>query len=404
MEKQSFEFILPTSESPIIKVMGIGGGGCNAVKHMFDKGIKGVDFVICNTDVQVLESNPIPVKIKLGETGLGAGSKPDVAKKAAEDSSDDISNILKNNTKMLFITAGMGGGTGTGAAPVVAKIAKDLDILTVAIVTTPFMFEGNVRYQQAMTGIDELRQNVDALLVIHNEKLFDLYPELKISNAFSIVDDILLTAAKGIAEIITVPGVVNVDFEDVKTVMKDSGIALMGTGYAEGENRAIKSLETAIHSPLLSEISITGAQNVLLYISYGSDELTIREFNEMTSYLKNETGGANVIWGNSFNPELNGVQVTIIATGFNANNSPINANQNYENKSYNSLNTGEEKIGYGRNYKDDQELEKFENEPAYIRKGKKINLNAPTSGNITVKINKNNTTIGENNYLYKHVD
>ncbi|HOS19626.1 MAG TPA: cell division protein FtsZ, partial [Bacteroidales bacterium] len=206
MEKQSFEFILPTSESPIIKVMGIGGGGCNAVKHMFDKGIKGVDFVICNTDVQVLESNPIPVKIKLGETGLGAGSKPDVAKKAAEDSSDDISNILKNNTKMLFITAGMGGGTGTGAAPVVAKIAKDLDILTVAIVTTPFMFEGNVRYQQAMTGIDELRQNVDALLVIHNEKLFDLYPELKISNAFSIVDDILLTAAKGIAEIITVPG------------------------------------------------------------------------------------------------------------------------------------------------------------------------------------------------------
>ena len=404
MEKQSFEFILPTSESPIIKVMGIGGGGCNAVKHMFDKGIKGVDFVICNTDVQVLESNPIPVKIKLGETGLGAGSKPDVAKKAAEDSSDDISNILKNNTKMLFITAGMGGGTGTGAAPVVAKIAKDLNILTVAIVTTPFMFEGNVRYQQAMTGIDELRQNVDALLVIHNEKLFDLYPELKISNAFSIVDDILLTAAKGIAEIITVPGVVNVDFEDVKTVMKDSGIALMGTGYAEGENRAIKSLETAIHSPLLSEISITGAQNVLLYISYGSDELTIREFNEMTSYLKNETGGANVIWGNSFNPELNGVQVTIIATGFNANNSPINANQNYENKSFNSLNTGEEKIGYGRNYKDDQELEKFENEPAYIRKGKKINLNAPTSGNITVKINKNNTTIGENNYLYKHVD
>jgi cell division protein FtsZ len=404
MEKQSFEFILPTSESPIIKVMGIGGGGCNAVKHMFDKGIKGVDFVICNTDVQVLESNPIPVKIKLGETGLGAGSKPDVAKKAAEDSSDDISNILKNNTKMLFITAGMGGGTGTGAAPVVAKIAKDLNILTVAIVTTPFMFEGNVRYQQAMTGIDELRQNVDALLVIHNEKLFDLYPELKISNAFSIVDDILLTAAKGIAEIITVPGVVNVDFEDVKTVMKDSGIALMGTGYAEGENRAIKSLETAIHSPLLSEISITGAQNVLLYISYGSDELTIREFNEMTSYLKNETGGANVIWGNSFNPELNGVQVTIIATGFNANNSPINANQNYENKSYNSLNAGEEKIGYGRNYKDDQELEKFENEPAYIRKGKKINLNAPTSGNITVKINKNNTTIGENNYLYKHVD
>jgi len=404
MEKQSFEFILPTSESPIIKVMGIGGGGCNAVKHMFDKGIKGVDFVICNTDVQVLESNPIPVKINLGETGLGAGSKPDVAKTAAEDSSDDISNILKNNTKMLFITAGMGGGTGTGAAPVVAKIAKDLNILTVAIVTTPFMFEGNVRYQQAMTGIDELRQNVDALLVIHNEKLFDLYPELKISNAFSIVDDILLTAAKGIAEIITVPGVVNVDFEDVKTVMKDSGIALMGTGYAEGENRAIKSLETAIHSPLLSEISITGAQNVLLYISYGSDELTIREFNEMTSYLKNETGGANVIWGNSFNPELNGVQVTIIATGFNANNSPINANQNYENKSYNSLNTGEEKIGYGRNYKDDQELEKFENEPAYIRKGKKINLNAPTSGNITVKINKNNTTIGENNYLYKHVD
>jgi len=404
MEKQSFEFILPTSESPIIKVMGIGGGGCNAVKHMFDKGIKGVDFVICNTDVQVLESNPIPVKIKLGETGLGAGSKPEIAKQAAENSSDEISKILKNNTKMLFITAGMGGGTGTGAAPVVAKIAKDLDILTVAIVTTPFMFEGNIRYQQAMTGIDELRQNVDALLVIHNEKLFDLYPELKISNAFSIVDDILLTAAKGIAEIITVPGVVNVDFEDVKTVMKDSGIALMGTGYAEGENRAIKSLETAIHSPLLSEISITGAQNVLLYISYGSDELTIREFNEMTSYLKNETGGANVIWGNSFNPELNGVQVTIIATGFNANNSPINANQNYENKSYNSLNTGEEKIGYGRNYKDDQELEKFENEPAYIRKGKKINLNAPTSGNITVKINKNNTTIGENNYLYKHVD
>jgi cell division protein FtsZ len=404
MEKQSFEFILPEAEPPIIKVMGIGGGGCNAVKHMFDKGIKGVDFIICNTDLQVLETNPIPTKIKLGDTGLGAGSKPEVARQAAEDSANEITKILQNNTKMLFITAGMGGGTGTGAAPVVAKIAKELNILTVAIVTTPFMFEGNHRYQHAMTGIEELRQNVDALLVIHNEKLFDLYPDLKLSNAFSIVDDVLLTAAKGIAEIITIPGVVNVDFEDVKTVMKDSGIALMGTGYAEGENRAIKSLETAIHSPLLSEISITGAQNVLLYISYGSNELTIREFNEMTSYLKNETGGANVIWGNSYNPELNGVQVTIIATGFNITNPTINANKKLENNKYNASNVGEEKIGYGRNYKDDQELEKYENEPAYIRKGKKINLNAPTTGSITVKLNKNNTTLGENNYLYKHVD
>lgn len=176
MDKKSFEFILPASDPPIIKVIGIGGGGCNAVKHMFDKGIKGVDFVICNTDLQVLETNPIPIKIKLGASGLGAGSKPEVGKKAAEESIEEIRNLLKNNTKMLFITAGMGGGTGTGAAPVIANIAKELDILTVAIVTTPFMFEGNIRYQQAMTGIEELRNNVDALLVIHNEKLFELYP------------------------------------------------------------------------------------------------------------------------------------------------------------------------------------------------------------------------------------
>jgi len=371
MDKKSFEFILPASDPPIIKVIGIGGGGCNAVKHMFDKGIKGVDFVICNTDLQVLETNPIPIKIKLGASGLGAGSKPEVGKKAAEESIEEIRNLLKNNTKMLFITAGMGGGTGTGAAPVIANIAKELDILTVAIVTTPFMFEGNIRYQQAMTGIEELRNNVDALLVIHNEKLFELYPDLKISNAFSKVDDILLTAAKGIAEIITVPGIVNVDFEDVKTVIKDSGIALMGTGYAEGENRAIESLESAIHSPLLSEIAITGAQNVLLYISYGSDELTIKEFKEMTSYLQNETGGANVIWGNSHNPELNGVQVTIIATGFNPTQSTTIKSQKYENTYCDDSKVAEQKIGYGRNYRDDEELEKLENIPAYIRKGKK---------------------------------
>ena len=320
------KFEMPKNQSSIIKVLGVGGGGSNAVNHMYSQGITGVDFIVCNTDAQALEMSPVPNKISLGNKGLGAGSMPEVAQKAALEKADAIRDALSNNTEMLFITAGMGGGTGTGAAPVIARIAKEIDlededvnkILVVAIVTLPFSFEGRKRKQQAKKGIVELRQYADAVLIISNDKLRELYGNLGLSEAFKIADNVLLTAAKGIAEIITVRANVNIDFKDVNTVMKNSGVAIMGTGIAEGEDRAHNAIKMALSSPLLDDNDIRGTDNILLYLSSGSKEISMDEITEITEYILDEAGQqAEIIWG-AGNDESLGEQisVTIVATGF----------------------------------------------------------------------------------------
>lgn len=303
----------------IIKVIGVGGGGSNAVTHMFTEGIQGVDFILCNTDYQALEKSPVAKKVHLGKRALGAGNKPEVGRDAAIETSDELRELLSEDTKMLFITAGMGGGTGTGAAPVVAAVARELDILTVGIVTMPFSCEGKRRQQQALEGIAELRKHVDTLLVISNDKLRDEYGDMKLTQAFKKADDVLKTAAKGIAEIITVTGYVNVDFQDVNTVMRDSGKAIMGSGYAEGEDRAIRAVEEAVHSPLLDDSDIKGAKNILIYITSGNDEVSLDEVMEITEYVQDATGNCSeVIWGNGEDVSLgDGINVTLIATGFN---------------------------------------------------------------------------------------
>ncbi len=314
------KFDLPKNQSSIIKVVGVGGGGSNAVSHMFQQGIEGVDFIICNTDSQALESSPIPTKVQLGSKGLGAGSIPDVGRESAVENIEDIKQILEKNTKMLFITAGMGGGTGTGAAPVIAKTAREMDILTVGIVTIPFSFEGRKRKIQADAGIEELRNNVDSLLIICNDKLREVHGDLKLSEAFQKADNILTVAAKGIAEIITVTGYINVDFEDVKTVMKESGTAIMGSASAEGEDRAIKAIDEALASPLLNDNQIKGTNNILLYLASGDEELTMDEVTEITDYIQEEAGmNAEIIWGNGNDDSLgNKISITLVATGFSS--------------------------------------------------------------------------------------
>lgn len=314
-------FDSPKNQSNIIKVLGVGGGGGNAVNHMFKQGIKDVDFILCNTDSQHLEDSPIPTKIQLGSSlteGRGAGSKPAVGRNAAIENIDEIKELLQDNTKMLFITAGMGGGTGTGAAPVIAEVAKELGILTVAIVTLPFAFEGRKRTELAKEGIDELKKHVDTILIINNDKLRELYGNLSLSQAFSQADNVLTTAAKGIAEIITVTGYINVDFEDVKTVMKNSGVAIMGSGRAEGENRATMATELALSSPLLNDNDINGAKNMLLYIASGDEEISMDEVSEITEIIQDHTGSdCEVIWGSAIDPSLgNSISITLIATGF----------------------------------------------------------------------------------------
>ena len=314
-------FEIPEERSSIIKVIGVGGGGGNAVNYMFNKGIKDVNFVVCNTDQQALNNSPVPVKIQLGETlteGRGAGNKPETGKQAAIENLDDIITVLEDNTKMVFITAGMGGGTGTGAAPIIAKAAHEMNILTVGIVTIPFKFEGERRITQALDGIKEIKQHVDALLIINNEKLREMYGDLRLSNAFAKADDVLATAAKGIAEIITVHGYINVDFADVETVMRDSGVAIMGSASAEGENRAIDAIMEALESPLLNNYDITGVQNILLNITSGEDEITMDEVTQITDYVQSIVGtNASIIWGTGNDPKLEKkVNVTIIATGF----------------------------------------------------------------------------------------
>lgn len=317
------KFDMPKDKSSIIKVIGVGGGGSNAVNHMYRHGITGVDFIICNTDQQALDLSPIPNKMQLGTTlteGRGAGSNPEVGKNAAIENVDDLKELLQNNTQMVFITAGMGGGTGTGAAPIIAKTAREMGILTVGIVTMPFSFEGKRRKNQADNGLEELRENVDTLLVIVNDKLREIYGNLKISEAFSKADDILTVAAKGIAEIITVAGYINVDFEDVKTVMKDGGTAIMGSASAEGEGRAKKAVSQALASPLLNDNDISGANYILLNITSGNEEVSMDEVEEITDYIQNESGyTADIIWGNGTDETLEDkICVTIIATGFGA--------------------------------------------------------------------------------------
>ncbi len=327
MVEELINFELPSERSSIIKVIGVGGGGSNAVNHMFRRGIRDVNFVICNTDSQALNNSPVPVKIQLGESlteGRGAGNKPEVGKQAALEAIDKIKDLLSGNTRMVFITAGMGGGTGTGAAPVIAKAAREMDILTVAIVTIPFRFEGQLRIKQAIEGINEIQQYVDSLLVISNEKLREIYGDLKLSDAFSRADDVLSTAAKGIAEIITVHGHINVDFADVETVMNNSGVAVLGSAFAEGENRAMEAIKNALSSPLLNNNDITGAKSILLNITSGSNEVTMDEVGEITDFVSQAADkSALVIWGTGTEESLGeAISVTVIATGFEPQSIP----------------------------------------------------------------------------------
>jgi cell division protein FtsZ len=320
------QFELPQEENSIIKVIGVGGGGSNAVNHMYRLGIKGVDFIICNTDKQALDKSPVPNKIQLGEKstrGLGAGSVPDVGRDAALESIDDIKSYLTTDTQMVFITAGLGGGTGTGAAPVIASIARELGILTVGIVTIPFAFEGKKRRAQAELGLEEMKKYVDTLLVIGNDKLREIYGNLKMSEAFEHADNVLASAAKSIAEIISLHMHINVDFNDVKTVMKDSGVAIMGSAIASGERRAVKAVEQALNSPLLNDNDISGARHVLLNIMSGTDDIDMDEFGEITDFIQESSGGtAELITGYGTDPSLgDNVSVTIIATGFKSKQS-----------------------------------------------------------------------------------
>lgn len=317
----NFKVDLPKDKSSIIKVIGVGGGGGNAVNYMYEQGISGVDFFIFNTDNQALEMSLVPNKIQIGNElteGRGAGSNPEVGKHAAEESLEDIIESLGVNTQMVFVTAGMGGGTGTGAAPVIAKAAKDMGILTVGIVTTPFSFEGGKRVTAAEQGLAEMREVVDSLLVISNDRIKDMYGNLKITEAFSHADNILTTAAKGIAEIITIAGSPNVDFEDVKTAMNNSGVAILGNGIAEGDDRATRAAEFALNSPLLNDNKITGASDLLINISYGDDEARMDEYAAINEFFQEQAGmDANLKCGLCYDETLGTkISVTIIATGF----------------------------------------------------------------------------------------
>ena len=331
---QFLAFDSPLNQSSYIKVVGVGGGGNNAVNHMFRMGIKGVDFIVCNTDMKALNGSPVPTKLPLGHSGMGAGNDPAKARRAAEGKEQEIKELFEHNTKMIFITAGMGGGTGTGAAPVIARYAKEIRIqdddmeeegriLVVAVVTTPFLFEGKVRLRQALEGVEELRKHVDAILVINNEKLRS-YGNLVITDAFAMANDVLLTAVKGIAEIITLNAFVNIDFRDVNTVMENSGTALMGIGEGEGENRAVQAVEQAATSVLLDDNDIAGAKNVLLYFSYSPDKkATMDELSAITDYVSQKTGSDNIIWGTGEDETLGDkVKITLIATGFEQKERP----------------------------------------------------------------------------------
>ena len=318
---------IPSTTPSIIKVIGVGGGGGNAVNHMYREGIHDVNFVVCNTDSKARADSPGPVRLQRGKEGLGAGNRPGRAREAAEESIDSIHNMLNDGTKMVFITAGMGGGTGTGAAPVIAREAKAMDILTVGIVTIPFRFEGNRKIDQALDGVEEIAKHVDALLVINNERLREIYPELNVLSAFEMADNTLSIAAKSIAEIITMHGIINLDFRDVCTVLKDGGVAIMSTGFGEGENRVSKAIEAALHSPLLNNNDIFNSKKVLLSISFCAekegDTLMMEEMNEVHEFMSKFHDDVETKWGLSTDPSLDKkVKITILATGFGISNVP----------------------------------------------------------------------------------
>ena len=316
------DFGEPEKEKSIIKVIGVGGGGGNAVNHMYREGIHDVSFVLCNTDNQALNDSPVPVHLQLGKEGLGAGNKPEKARQAAEESIGDVKKMLDDGTKMAFITAGMGGGTGTGAAPVIARVSKELGILTVGIVTIPFRFEGEKKIDQALDGVEEMSKHVDALLVINNERLREIYPELTVLDAFAKADDTLSVAARSIAEIITIHGLINLDFNDVKTVLKDGGVAIMSTGYGEGEGRVKRAIEDALNSPLLNDNDIFNSKKILLSISFSSEQnnkggLMMEEMNDDNDFMAKFDPKFEIKWGLATDPELGDkVKVTILATGF----------------------------------------------------------------------------------------
>ncbi|NOY95316.1 MAG: cell division protein FtsZ [Chlorobi bacterium] len=328
MTEELLNFSFPKSSSSIIKVLGVGGGGGNAVSHMCEEGIRGVDYILCNTDAQAMQNSPVPVKIQLGVTlteGRGAGNRPEMGEEAAKENYDDIRQVLEGTTKMLFITAGMGGGTGTGAAPVIASLAKELGILTIAVVTIPSPAEGKKRFGQALEGINKLREHVDSMLVISNQKLHNIYGDLPARQAFKKADDIVATAVKGVAEIITVHGNINIDYTDVYTVMAESKVFIMGTGLASGENRAMKAVHKALESPLLDSNDIFGTNNILLNIISGTEEIRIGEIGEIIEFLQEKAGQeADIIWGNGYDESLGDkVSVTILATGFATNPNKI---------------------------------------------------------------------------------
>jgi len=465
MEEKLANFIKEKKCGAEIKVIGVGGGGGNAVNYMHKQGIRDVDFIICNTDAQAMESSPVQTRVQLGASlteGRGAGNKPEVGKEAAIENIDDVIKVLSNNTKMVFVTAGMGGGTGTGAAPVIAKACQEAGYLTVGIVTIPFRNEGRRRIKQAAEGIAELEGYVDSLLIINNERIRDMYGDFGISEAFSRADNVLTTAAKGIAEIITVPGYINVDFADVETVMRKSGLAIMGTGVAVGTNRAEDAVECALNSPLLNNNDIRGARNVLLNITSGDIEVTMAEVGLITDIVQNKAGfDADLIWGNGKDETLGkSLSVTIIATGFSTGSIPelnkeprvvqeknqsyefevvknvvtpqakpvkkeiITSNQKYiefdikeekrqEEKDFENLYPGTIKERHGFNKKpaeidyaalSEEDVDNMENIPAYERR--KIRMNDPK-----YKLKKSNFSISSDNkisdkntYLHTWVD
>lgn len=320
---EGIDFNFSHTNPSIIKVIGVGGGGGNAVNHMFSEGIHDVSYVLCNTDRKALEDSNVPNKLQLGTDGLGAGNRPERARKAAEESIEQIKQMLDDGTRMVFITAGMGGGTGTGAAPIIAQCAKNADILTVGIVTIPFLFEGNKKIDQALDGVEEISKHVDALLVINNERLREIYTDLTVQKAFAKADDTLTVAARSIAEIITMHGIINLDFQDVTTVLKDGGVAIMSTGYGEGENRVTKAINEAQKSPLLNNNDIFNSKRVLLNINFGTEELTMEEMNEVHEFMGKFKRDVEVKWGLAQDAELEGkVKITLLATGFGLRNVP----------------------------------------------------------------------------------
>lgn len=370
---ENIQFEINKNRSAAIKVIGIGGGGSNAVNHMFEQGITGVDFIVCNTDAQALNNSPVPIKIQLGISiteGLGAGADPEVGEKAALESLEDVKGILDTNTKMVFITAGMGGGTGTGAAPIIANISKEMSILTVGIVTIPFYFEGRRRFEQAQKGVNILRENVDSLIVINNDKLRELYGNLGFKSGFAKADEVLTTAAKGIAEVITHHYKQNIDLRDARTVLKSSGTAIMGSAIAGGENRAKEAVIRALDSPLLDDNKITGARNVLLLIVSGKIEITIDEIGIISDYIQSEAGNnANIIMGigEDENIEEN-ISVTIIATGF-----PTEVQRNISNKEKKVLHSLEDDLKKSNDNIKLKDNNNLNEEPDFDNYNKKIN-------------------------------